>query len=456
MYAFQGCTGLTSLTLNKVKNVKAYAFQGCTGLTSLTLNEVESIGEYAFQGCTGPTSLTLNEVESIGECAFQGCTGITSLTLNKAGEYAFEKLPNIVSISLECEVIPDNTFAECAKLESVSLTKVRYIGKNAFKECTDLKSVNITTEESTAIEDSAFYKCIELQKISIEGQYIDRIGNAAFAECNHLDKFLCPNVKTIGDYAFANCYSLYGINERKENCFTPSLVEEIGANAFAGCSALEATFGLYSLKRIGENAFLDCSNLDDLSFGPYLEEIPDKGLGCTALRYLQMPCNLKKIGMNAFSDCSKLTYLYILNGTCKNLNVHTFDGTNLKNVEILNSDIDYTDVFANSDKIGVQSICYFIMRTSTIPKLTNYIFSNTNHVILYVPLGMYSDYKSSYWGNASKILEYTTTEIKETEFKSSIIKPVIYSIDGKQTNMNEKGLKILRYPNGTSKKVIVK
>ena len=45
-----------------------------------TSNDV--IGDYAFEGCSGLTSLTLPAgITEIGDCAFEGCSGLTSLTL---------------------------------------------------------------------------------------------------------------------------------------------------------------------------------------------------------------------------------------------------------------------------------------------------------------------------------------------------------------------------------------
>ena len=82
--AFQGCKGLTSITIpNSVTSIGNCAFQGCKGLTSITIpNSVTSIGYAAFFGCTGLTSVTIpNSVTSIGYSAFNGCTGLTSITI---------------------------------------------------------------------------------------------------------------------------------------------------------------------------------------------------------------------------------------------------------------------------------------------------------------------------------------------------------------------------------------
>ena len=82
MYAFSGCSGLTSLTIpSSVTEIGSYAFEDCSGLTSLTIpSSVTSIGYYAFSGCSGLTSLTIpSSVTSIDDNAFSVCSGLTSI-----------------------------------------------------------------------------------------------------------------------------------------------------------------------------------------------------------------------------------------------------------------------------------------------------------------------------------------------------------------------------------------
>ena len=80
--AFEGCSGLTSVTIpNSVTSIGYSAFSGCSGLTSVTIpNSVTSIGSYAFYKCSGLTSITIpNSVTSIGGSAFEGCTNLTDV-----------------------------------------------------------------------------------------------------------------------------------------------------------------------------------------------------------------------------------------------------------------------------------------------------------------------------------------------------------------------------------------
>ena len=154
-YAFNGCSGLTSITIpNSVTSIEYEAFNGCSGLTSVTVdsgnthydsrnncnaiiekatntliagcmntiipNSVTNIGRSAFRGCSGLTSVTIpNSVTSIGYCAFHGCSGLTSVTI-----------PNSVT-SIEYEA-----FNGCSGLTSITIpNSVTSIGESAFYGC---------------------------------------------------------------------------------------------------------------------------------------------------------------------------------------------------------------------------------------------------------------------------------------------------------------------------------
>jgi hypothetical protein len=128
--AFNGCTGLTSITIpDSVTRIDSSAFAGCTGLTSITIpDRVTSIGSSAFNGCTGLTSVVIpNSVTSIGVSAFLGCISLTRITI-----------PNSVT------TIADNTFNGCSALMDVVIpNNVTNIGGNAFWGCTELTSITI-------------------------------------------------------------------------------------------------------------------------------------------------------------------------------------------------------------------------------------------------------------------------------------------------------------------------
>lgn len=100
-YVFNGCSGLTSLTLpSSVTEIGEHAFLNCRGLTNFTIpSGVTKIGAGAFFSCYGLISLTIpSSVTAIGSGAFNGCSGLTSI-------YVYmEKLPETGSnLFLGCD-----------------------------------------------------------------------------------------------------------------------------------------------------------------------------------------------------------------------------------------------------------------------------------------------------------------------------------------------------------------
>ena len=173
-YAFDGCSGLTSVTIpNSVTSIGYEAFNGCSGLTSVTIpNSVTSIRDEAFKGCSSLTSVTIpNSVTSIGDEAFKGCSSLTSVTIPNSvtsiGDYVFYGCDGLTSITIPNSVtsIGEYAFARCTGLTSVTIpNSVTSIGRSAFAECSSLTSVTIPNSV-TSIAYGAFSGCINLKKI---------------------------------------------------------------------------------------------------------------------------------------------------------------------------------------------------------------------------------------------------------------------------------------------------
>ena len=113
-YVFNGCSGLTSLTLpSSVTKIGCYALFNCIGLTSLTLpSGVTEIGEHAFLNCRGLTNFTIpSGVTKIGGAAFFSCYGLISLTIPSSvtaiGSGAFNGCSGLTSIYVYMEKLPE-------------------------------------------------------------------------------------------------------------------------------------------------------------------------------------------------------------------------------------------------------------------------------------------------------------------------------------------------------------
>ena len=117
------------------------------------------------------------------------------------------------------------------------------------------------------------------------------------------------NVKTIGENAFSNCYSLSSVT-------LPEGLEEIGANAFQSCRRLTGTIKLPdSLTMLGERAFQYCGELTAIEIGSGLEEIGASAFGeCDKLTKVDIPSTVKTIGSGAFFQCDEIATVTIGQG----------------------------------------------------------------------------------------------------------------------------------------------
>ena len=196
-YIFQGCSGLTSVTIpNSVTTIGGLAFYDCTGLTTVTIpNSVTTIGSSAFNGCSGLTSITIpDSVTTIGENAFQRCTALTSITLPSSvtsiGNYAFDSCTALTTVTISSNVttISDYAFKGCSGLTSVTIpNSVTTIGYGAFYDCTGLTTVTISNGVTT-IGSQMFQGCSGLTSVTIPNS-VTTIGGLAFYDCTALTDF---------------------------------------------------------------------------------------------------------------------------------------------------------------------------------------------------------------------------------------------------------------------------
>ncbi len=245
---FAGCTRLTGdLVLpDGLKAVLSYAFQGCSGLTGLTINDsLTSIGSFAFSGCSGIQGMvTIPENISVGMAAFEWCTGIEELVLPH--HIVFQNNPD-----------KGYVFQGCTSLTELDIPEGwTRIEKSSFAMCSNLRSVHLP-ESMTAVDGSSFSECTSLSEINIpEG--VTEIGIGAFSKCSSLTHVELPvSLRTLGGQAFADCTSLSGI------LVVPDLVQRIDLMTFRSCNQLDCIVLGDSINYIAEPAFQD-TELDSL------------------------------------------------------------------------------------------------------------------------------------------------------------------------------------------------
>ena len=132
-------------------------------------------------------------------------------------------------------------------------------------------------------------------------------------------------------------------------------------------------------------------------------------LGCSVLTSLTLPADITSIGDEAFQGCSGLTSIYVYAEKVPKIDSNAFKGVDAK-------------------------------------KCT-----------LYVPMGTYDDYWLSGFGDYfENIVEFEATGIDKTTISTDVEEVVRYSVNGQRLSAPTKGLNIVKYSDGSVKKVAVR
>ena len=432
-YVFRDCSGLTSLTIpSSVTSIGNNAFDGCSGLTSLTIpSSVTEIGNCAFTGCSGLTSLTIpSGVTSIGWYVFYGCSGLTSLTIpssiTEIGGYAFSGCSGLTSLTIPSGVTSIGVYAfdGCSGLTSLTLpSSVTSIGGGAFEGCSGLTSLTLPSSV-TEIRGRAFRGCSGLTSLTLPSS-VTEIGDWAFYGCSGLTSLTLPSgVTSIGYEAFRGCSGLTSLT-------LPSSVTEIGEMAFYDCSGLTSLTIPSSVISIGDWAFGYCSGLTSLTLPSGVTSISDYAFyGCSGLTSLTIPSSVTSIGVGVFYGCSGLTSLTIPSG-----------------VTAIGKEAFY----------GCSGLTSIYVYPENLPELGTDIFNrcDAKNCTVYVPKGTYDAYKSSRFGYFENIVEFDATGIDKVTTSTNAKEVSRYSVNGKRLSAPAKGLNIVKYSDGSVKKVAV-
>ena len=185
--------------------------------------------------------------------------------------------------------------------------------------------------------------------------------------------------------------------------------DEIGEYAFAYCSGLTSLTLPVGITSIGEFAFSGCSGLTSLNLPAGITSIDKYAFsGCSRLTSLTLPAGITSIGEFAFSYCSGLTSIYVY--------------------------------------------------AEKVPRIGRYAFEGcaSRKCTLYVPKGTYDNYRLSEFGYFENIVEFDATGIDKTTTSTDVEEVSRYSVNGQRLAVPVKGLNIVKYSDGTVRKVVVK
>ncbi len=321
------------------------------------------------------------------------------------GSYAFSYCSGLTSLTLPAGIteIGSYAFGDCSGLTSLNLpTGITSIGSDVFRGCSGLTSLTLPAG-ITKIGFGTFYGCSGLTSLTLPAS-ITEIGNSAFRGCSGLTNLTLPaGITKIGSYAFSDCSGLTSLT-------LPTGITSIGESAFHGCSGLTSLTLPAGITSIGDETFRGCSGLTSLTLPAGITWIDSYAfLNCSGLTSLTLPAGITWIGERAFYGCSGLTSIYVYAEKVPEIGSNAFERFDAK-------------------------------------KCT-----------LYVPMGTRDDYRLSEFGDYfENIVEFESTGIDKTTTSTDVEEVARYSVNGQRLSAPTKGLNIVKYSDGSVKKVAVR
>ena len=342
-YAFRN-VGATEIDLSLASSIGMGVLSG-TSPETLVLKELTTTFGYLFGGNNTSvpselTHLTFTSSASIPDNAFAGCSHLVSVTLPSGGE-------NVT--------IGQNAFYGCLSLSAISVSGDGIsVGNNAFFGCSSLQSVNISSSDrNVTLGDHAFAECSALTEVAIDR--LSSVGTGAFLKCKQVTSFSCTgqNVAVhqsgaaFGLYRLSTFATLIGFVGPATGYEIPDYVQGkavsvIGEEAFAFLDGLYEITLPSTVTSVEEKAFFECSSLRTVDFG---ENEVMRAVGvqafanCANLRSIILPSSTQIISERAFENCSSLVSFVLPAETntlgerafasCRKLKTFTFGGKKL-------------------------------------------------------------------------------------------------------------------------------
>ena len=185
--------------------------------------------------------------------------------------------------------------------------------------------------------------------------------------------------------------------------------DKLGDYAFYGCSGLTSLTLPSSVTEIGEGAFLNCRGLTNFTIPSGVTKIGGASFFCCyGLISLTIPSSVTAIGSEAFKHCSGLTSIYVYMEKLPETGSNLFLGCDEKNCTV------------------------------------------------YVPKGTGDAYfRSAEFGYFYNIVEFDATGIDKVTTSTNVKEVSRYSANGQRLSAPAKGLNIVKYSDGSVKKVVV-
>ena len=313
-------------------------------------------------------------------------------------------------------------------------------GSNSTGNSTDGKLSVLDLSEAKIVEGGDYYYYdYDNNRNNYYYTSNDVIGDKAFCYCRGLTSLTLPDgITSIGSWAFRDCRGLTSLT-------IPAGITSIHSLAFLLCSGLKEV-------RICINDNLDTYLTKGHPFIP----VDYKYIDCDIKYYIndkeitsiEIPSNVTTLGDYVFQGRRGLTSLNLPAGITS-LTLPTGISTGVDNGPF-NGCSGLTSIYVYAEKVPKIGINHIL-------DINVFEGIDAKKCTLYVPMGTYSDYWLSDFGNYfENIVEFDATGIDKTTISTDIEEVARYSVNGQRLSAPTKGLNIVKYSDGSVKKVTVR
>ena len=360
-----------------------------------------------------------------------------TIQLEKAGT-----LPDRIGSSKKYQI---TNLKIIGKINGTDLNMIREMaGRNSEGDYTDGKLSVLDLYEAKIVEGGDYYYNDNYYNYFTSN---DVIGSYAFSGCSGLTSLTLPaGITEIGFQAFYGCRGLTSLT-------LPDGITSIGSYAFYGCSGLTSLTLPDGITEIVNDAFSGCSGLTSLTLPDGITKIGNHAFSCcSGLTSLNLPAGITKISDGAFQYCSGLTSLTLPAGITE-ISDGTFWGCNGLTSLTLPAGITWIGDYAFYWCRELTSIYVYAKK---VPEIDSNAFEefDAKKCTLYVPMGTRDDYCASDFGKYfENIVEFEATGIDKTTTSTDVEEVGRYSVNGQRLSAPTKGLNIVKYSDGSVKKV---
>lgn len=312
--AFEDCVKLETVEFG-LDVLPERLFSGCTGLKSISI-DVREIPGGAFENCASLANVSFGEkLQKIGEDAFAG-SGLTALEIDNKflaiGEGAFSRCRSLSAVSIDCENIPRNAFADCTALKEVTIGQNVYSAEaRSFAGTTALETLTVLggdikekafegsglkalTLKGGRCDNYAFEK-LRINTVTVENGEIS-LGRGCFKECSSLKEAVL-NLELLPESCFENCTALEKVTLGDE-------LQEVGKRCFKNCTSLRE--GSANCVILGDYAYENCTALITVAFSERLETVGEGAFKKCGIGELAIENKELNLGKFAFEECERL------------------------------------------------------------------------------------------------------------------------------------------------------